>query len=261
VRRAARFAAVCVCLLASSATADDSFVSDSGNAGATASFDGPIALPRAVSRALSESREARIARLERGRAQDALDATRGAYWPQLSVSAQAGYSNRQNERFTALDENFEPRTYGLDNLANDPWLSVVFDQVLLDMQQWRELERDELAAQIAEVTQREHAERVAFDVTRHFALLERARRREHAAHEQLDAAVWLDEHADRLGDAGRVLGGERERVSIEREASELDLRDANARVAAARSALWLAIQFGSDPEPWPGIVSARLSRP
>jgi outer membrane protein TolC len=218
----------------------------------------PITLAAAVSRALEESYETRIARLERGRVDDQLSGSRGAYWPQLSVSAQAGYSNRQNERFTALNEDFEPRTYGLANLGNDPWLSVVFDQVLLDLRRWRELERDELASEIAAITQREHAERVALDVVRRYALLLRAQSLEQIASEQSEAAAWLDQQAEGLADAGRLLGGEREHVQIEREAAQLEHRAASAEVAAARRALWLAIEGGAQPEHWPGVVAASL---
>jgi outer membrane protein TolC len=246
--------ASCLHLLAVAAQADEL------PAGGDLSLGGPISLSTAVSRALDESYEARIARLERGRAEDVASASRGAYWPQLSVSAQAGYSNRQNERFTALDDDFEPRTYGLSNLANDPWLSVVFDQVLLDLQRWRELERDELSAEIAAVTQREHAERVAFDVLRRYALLLRAESLRDATRQQVEAASWLDLQAGKLDAAGRLLGGERERAHIERDEARLAVRVAEAEVAAARGALWLAIEGGEAPEPWPGVVAASLPR-
>jgi outer membrane protein TolC len=215
-----------------------------------------LTLRDAVSRALDGSYSARIAALERGRVEDELAASEGAYWPQLSASAQAGYSNRQNERFTALDENLIPRQYGLSNLANDPWFSVVVDQVLLDLRRWRELERDELMAKVAVIRERAGAERVAFEVARRYAALLRAHSFAEIGRERLDAAAWLDEQALRLEGAGRVLEGERLQAQIEREEARMQLLAAEMAVASARSALWLAIDDSPEPEAWPELVSA-----
>lgn len=227
-------------------------------AGASAASGGPLTLRGAAERALDEGYEARIARLERGRVDDSLENRRGAFWPQLSVSAQAGYSNRQNDSFTALDEDGKFRKFGLANLGNDPWLSVVFDQVVLDLKRWRELEREELAAEVAAITEREHSERVVYDVVTRYAELLRAGSLAAAAREQYDAAVWLDEQTALLEEAGRALGNERLQAEIEREAARVDMLSADAALDAARSSLWLAMDADARPEAWPGVVPASM---
>ena len=99
-----------------------------GTSGASPTQDS-LTLSQAVGRALGQGFLAQIARLETGQAEEGALELRGAYLPQLLIDAQAGWTNRINEKLVAGDG----KTYGLDNLGNDPWIDVFVQQALVDL--------------------------------------------------------------------------------------------------------------------------------
>jgi outer membrane protein TolC len=209
---------------------------------------GPVlTLSDAVTRALVNNFDARIAALESGRAVDRHAEARAAFMPKLSITSYAGYSNRLDETFQAKDSDGNDAVYGLATIGSqDGWLNVLVDQVLLDLSRWRAVEGEELAAQIARIKQSEGREFVAFEVTRLFAKLLRVEQLVTLDGERESEAEWLDEQAALLLEAGRLLASERETVALHLENVRLDTRMRRGQAADARRALWLAM--GATPE-------------
>ena len=223
------------------AYADDPDVLDTAGAG-----DG-LTLASAVTRALQDGFVARIARLTSGQAEDAYKEMRGTYLPQLSVTSGAFYSNRQDETLIAFDQNLNIREFGISSLAaNEGWLNVFVDQLVVDVKQWRLIEREKLGAEVAQIDEQQEHERVALDVTKKFAEVVRLQRQAEHAEAALEEARWLDEQAGTQFEAGNALETEREIAAVHLEQSEIDARVRQAEARDALAALWLAV---AGPEP------------
>ena len=166
-----------------------------------AADSGRLTLSEAVARALAGGPAARIARLEAHRAQEAAGAARGTYLPQVAITSEAGWSNRFDDTFTALNRNGKFKKYGLATIgSNRGWFNVYLSQMLFDLKQWRVIEREELAAEAAALQEGLQREDVAMEVTRRYATLLRVQRRSEISQEQLLHAQWLAEH-DRFEEA------------------------------------------------------------
>jgi outer membrane protein len=207
-----------------------------------------LTLSQAVSRALAGGAAARIARLETHRAQESFGAARGGYLPHVAVTSEAGWSNRFNETFTALDQNNNVKRYGLASIGADRgWFNVYLSQVLFDLRQWKLIEREQLQAEAASIQERRQRDEVAFEVTRRYAALLRARREAGVAQEKLANAQWLLEQADARLEAGRTLQVEHSLAGLHRESARLDTEAAGYDVSAAEAELWIAV--GEDEQP------------
>jgi outer membrane protein len=209
---------------------------------ATAVPDDRLTLGEAITKALSEGVEARIAHLEADRAGHAVGETRANYLPQVGLSSDAGWSNRYDETFTAQDQAGQWREYGLATLAADrAWLRFHVSQILLDLKQWREIEREQLAAEAALVTETRDRDEVAYEVTRRYARLVALERKASLDQEQIERARGLDVQAGHLFDAGRTLELDRQLVRLHVTDAELEARSHEQDIAMARADLWLAI--------------------
>jgi outer membrane protein len=201
-----------------------------------------LTLPEAVSRALARGPDAIIARLESERADETVSLTRGSYYPALSITSRAGYSNRQDEKLRAVDSNGVQRTYGLATLASDRgWLNVFVRQLLLDLRTWRDIERSEIEAEAAATAEKEQREAVAFAVIDRYVNVLQVERLVGLDQERLDGAQWLDEQAGILLNAGRSLPTEREHASIHLEEVRMGLDLRREELQRARKMLWLLI--------------------
>ena len=107
--------------------------------------DDTLTLDEAISKALADGTAARIARLEADRADHGAKEARAAVLPQIGVTSEVGWSNRYNDKIIALDQNLQPKEYGLATLSADrAWLQLYVSQILLDLKQFREIERQQL---------------------------------------------------------------------------------------------------------------------
>jgi outer membrane protein len=219
-----------------------------------------LTLREAVAMALEQGYGARIARLEAERAADESARARGAFLPRLWLTSNAGYSNRLDEKLRVLDHQARPRTYGLATIgASEGWLNVFVDQVLLDLRSWREAERAELAAELAGLREAERREAIAHEVVGRFALVLRLEELAASDRRSEESALWLDEQARALFEAGRALASEREAVAIHLEEARLGVATRAGDLAEARRALWLAAS-GSEAAP-PGLALDAASLP
>jgi len=205
-----------------------------------------LTLSEAIERALERGTRAHIARLEAGRAGDQLAASRADFMPQLLATSNAGYSNRINEKLVAGDGRGQVRTYPLSQIGSsgDGWFNLTVDQLIFDLSQWHEIEAKELASEAALVAAGEEREGVAYQVTRRYAAVLRARRDLAAARASKDSADWLDEQARVLFEQGRALESERARTRLHRDEAELAVLAAQTQLD--RSMAELAIAMG-DP--------------
>ena len=201
--------------------------------------DGLVSLPlgEAVQQALREGFPTRIAGLETDQARELALEVLGAYLPQLGVSAQAGWSNRINEKMIAGDG----KVYGLDNLGNEPWVDVFVQQALLDLPLWQRIKRENLGTELAELAELEVREAVAYEVLRVYssvARLESLREAGAAHHHRL---VALSEWAENLWDAGRILETERATIAVARDDAALAIESLDLELARLRGELRLAL--------------------
>jgi outer membrane protein len=215
---------------------------------ARAASDGDqLRLPDALARALQKGVAAQIARLEAERAGHAAGEVRANYLPQVGLTSEAGWSNRYNETFYGADANGNLREYGLATLGADrAWLQVYASQILFDLKQWKEIEREELAAEVASLAETRDRDEVAYDVLHRYAKLVALEREAEVANQQLEQARWLDERAADLLGAGRLLPVERDLAELHRADADLSAQTVAGEIEAARAALWLAI---GEPEP------------
>ncbi len=213
---------------------------------ATAAEDG-LTLQEAVSRGLREGYGAKIARLLTGQAEDGYREMRGAYLPHVYVSSGAGFSNRREQKLVALDENFEVKEYGLAALASDQgWLNFVVEQQVFDATQWKNMEREKLAAEAARISENDERERVAHQVTGQFAEIVRLQRLADQATLQVEDARWLDKQAAALLEAGRALQADREFVGLHLAEAEMEATARKAEARNALSTLWGSISGGEE---------------
>jgi multidrug efflux system outer membrane protein len=243
---------VCVAplLLAGSATG---VVSADGNVGSR------LTLAQAVGVALDYNYDMRIAALESDRADNALGETRASYLPRLSVSTNAGYSNRFDEKLRAIDRRGVERTYGLASLGSrDGWVNVYVDQVVFDLSQLRLIERETLAADAMRLSEVQRREDVAYEVTRGYADLVRLEELAALAGETLAAAERLDAQARVLLSAGRTVSSEREQAALYLEEARLRSSELQDDVLSARLALKQMMGEGGDPTILPDLVPESL---
>jgi len=210
---------------------------------------GRLSLADAVSRALEEGYAARIARLETGSARDVQREVRGTYLPQLSVTSAAGWSNRRDEKLVALDKSGQFKTYDIASLgSNEGSFNVYIEQLLFDLEQWKLIEREEIAAEAAHVAELQERESVAYDVTRKFTQVLRFQRLEDLARQQVTDARWLDAQARKLYEVGQLLESELGLVALHLDESEIVAQLRAAEAGDARAALWQAIAGGEEAE-------------
>jgi outer membrane protein TolC len=208
-----------------------------------------LSLAVAVSRALEEGYAARIARLSTGGARDAHLEMRGSYLPQFYVTSAAGWSNRREEKLIALDKSGRFRSYDIASIgSNKGSFNVYLEQLLFDLQQWRLIEREEIAAEVAQVAELQEREGVAYDVTRKFTQVVRLQRLQDLARQQVTDARWLDEQARKLYEVGQALESERGLAALHLDESEIVARMRESEADDARAALWLAIAGGAQAE-------------
>ena len=204
--------------------------------------DDTLTLEEAISKALAEGTAARIASLEAERAEHGAKEARAAVLPQVGVTSDLGWSNRYDDTLVALDQEGQPREYGLATIAADrAWLQLYVSQILLDLKQFRELEREELGAQVATLAEARDREAIAYEVVRRYSRLVALESKAVVAAEQQREAAWLDEQATHLMDAGRALPGDRNLVRLHATDAAFAERDWQQEIASARAELWLAI--------------------
>jgi outer membrane protein TolC len=204
--------------------------------------DGGLSLAEAVSLALARSYDARIARLEAERAWDAQEGARHVYYPKLWFTSNAGWSNRLGRKLEVLDHRGRPKTYGLNNIgSSDGWINLFVDQVLIDIRQWREAERTQLSAELADLQETARRESIAYEVTRLFTELLRVEQLRQLVGDREEKAAWLDAQAELLLEAGRALSSERESVALHLEGVRLDAELRRGEAREAGEILWLAV--------------------
>jgi outer membrane protein TolC len=197
-----------------------------------------LTLAEAVTRALHEGREAKIAALETARADDAAGAARSVYWPHAAIESQAGWSNRQNDTLDAIDGQGVLKRYPLSTLgSNAAWLSVYIDQTVFDLSQWRGVERTELEAEAAAVAEAEQRDRIAFTVLERYLAVLRLEALAALDAQQLEGAEWLDRQAGLLFESGRAIAAEREQAELHLDEAQLRVANRRAELAEARAAL------------------------
>jgi len=206
-----------------------------------------LSLGEALTRALADGTSARIARLETERAGAGLGEARADYLPQVGLTSEAGWSNRINEKLVALDQNGQAKKYGLATLgAKQGWLNVTVSQTLLDLRQWRKIERERLAVEVAEVAEARERDDVAYGVMHDYARVVQLERKAAATRQGMADSAWLTERANNLHGAGRALEMDRELVRLHRSGTSLQARGWDDQARAAQSDLRLAID-GDEP--------------
>ena len=225
-----------------------------------------LSLAEALSRALADGTSARIARLETERAGAGLGEARADYLPQVGLTSEAGWSNRLDEKLVALDENGQVKKYGLATIgANRGWLNLTVSQTLLDLRQWRKIERERLAVEVAEVAETRERDEVAYGVLQDYARVVQLERKADVTRQSMADADWLADRADDLHGAGRALEMDRALVRLHRSGTSLQARSWDDEARAAQADLRLAIdgdpplRIVVDPESLPGVDPKRAA--
>lgn len=209
-----------------------------------------LTLAEAVTRALAKGPDAMIARLETERAGDAASSARSTYWPSLSLSSAAGYSNRMDDKLRAVNAKGVERRYGLATLGSERgWLNVFLHQLVLDMRSWRELQKSEIEADLAAAVEREQREAITYTTLDHYLNVLRLEKLRELDEVRLRYAAALDRQAASMLAAGRALGAEREQVAVHLEEVRLQAELAARGVAEAQSALALAVGMSAEEGP------------
>jgi outer membrane protein TolC len=203
---------------------------------------GELTLADAVAAALAEGHASQIAQLEVERSRDAAGQERSAYLPRASITSNAGYNNRWNEKLQAVDSSGVQRTYGLSSLASDEgWFNVYLDQLLLDLATWQRIARAELETEAAALAREQERESVAFEVLQRFLEALRQEQLVGLARRRAELAETLDQQAGLLLAAGRTRPADRERVALLLEEARVDAASRAADVRNARALLALAM--------------------
>lgn len=201
-----------------------------------------LSLGEALTRALADGADARIARLETDRAGAGLGEARAGYLPQVGLTSEAGWSNRYNDKMIALDQNLQPKEYSLATIGADrAWLNLYVTQTLLDLRKWREIEREQLATEVAHVAETRKRDDVAYEVLHSFAQVVETERKTAVAEARIEDSDWLAEQAESLHGAGRALEMDRDLVRLHRTDTELAARALADESRSANADLWLAI--------------------
>jgi outer membrane protein TolC len=230
-----------------------------------------LTLQEAVVRAFVHAPSARIARLETARAEDDLSMAESSYWPFVGMSSAAGWSNRMDETLEAVDGKGRVREYPLSSLGSqDGWINVFVKQLLFDLAEWHLIERSEIEAEAARISEAREREAIALDVLVRYAEVLRLGRLIEVENQAVKDGEWLDGQAQILLEAGRCLPGQREEVGVHLERARLDAALRQAERASGKEALTLAIgdpNLASDsldldqqslpsPTEWPGEARA-----
>jgi outer membrane protein len=203
---------------------------------------GGLRLADAVSAALADGHAAQIAQLEADRSRDVAGQERSAYLPHASITSNAGYNSRQDEKLRAVDLAGEEKTYGLSSLGSDEgWVNVYLDQVVLDLATWQRIERAELEAEAATLAQEQEREVVAYEVLRRFTDVLRQERLAALASARVATLEAFDHQASLLLEAGRARPADRERAKLLLEEGRMDEEARANDVTSARISLALAM--------------------
>lgn len=227
-----------------------------GSAGA----EETMSLGEALTKALEHGDQARIARLETDRADAGFDEVRSGYLPQVGLTSEAGWSNRMDDTFTTVDPEGDANTYSLATIAPDrAWLNLYVTQTLLDLRKWREIEREQLATEVAQVAETGERDDVAYDVLTRYARVVQLQRKADVAEAGLRDSEWLADQAKSLHSAGRALEVDKNLVGLHRTDAELATRGWDAEIDSARAELWVALgedeplRIPVDPETLPNV--------
>ena len=213
----------------------------------------PLTLPEAVSRALREGADAKIARLETEQADAAVGQARSVYWPKAAVTSNAGWSNRQDDTIAAVDAPGPQgvvKRYPLSSLGSQAaWLSVYIDQILFDLSRWHGVERTELEREAAAVQEAQQREGISFAVFQQYVTVLRLERVAAVDRELVSEAEWLDRQATTLQEAGRALAAEREQAALALEEARAQAAAQQQELDDARMTLWRMIGGRAEEEP------------
>jgi outer membrane protein TolC len=167
---------------------------------------------------------------------------RAGYLPQVGLNSEAGWSNRFDETFLTQSPDGSVQEYSLATIAPDrAWLNLYVSQTLLDLRQWREIEREQLTSEVAQVAETGERDDVAYQVLQRYAQLVHLERKAALAEERLRDSEWLTEQAKNLHAAGRALEVDKNLVGLHRTDSELAIRGWEAEMDSARAELWMAL--------------------
>lgn len=212
---------------------------------------GGLTLPEALAAAFSDGQAAQIADLEARRSVDVAGEERSAYLPRATITSNAGYNNRWDEKLEAIDDAGVQRTYGLSSIASDEgWFNVYLDQLLVDLATWQRIERAQLEAEAAALAREHEREIVAFEVLERFAEALRQERLARLAAERLAGMERLDHQAGLLLNAGRTRPSDREQVALllEEARVEASLRASDAQSARASLGVVMGRSASAAPE-------------
>lgn len=241
------------------AEAEDAASTPTGqDPGSSAIVSGPdgLTLGAAVAGALADGHAARIAQLETGRSGDAAGQERSAYLPHASVTSNAGYNTRQNEKLVAVDRRGRVSEYGLSSLGSDEgWFNVYLDQLLLDLATWQRIERAELEAEATGLLEAQEREVVVYDVVQRFTEAVRQARYAELARERLASTEALDQQAALLLEAGRARPADREQVALLLEEARIERFTREGDADSARAAL--AVAMGREGVAAPETLDAK----
>ncbi|MGI9590513.1 MAG: TolC family protein, partial [Myxococcota bacterium] len=201
-----------------------------------------MSLGEALTMALEQGDQARIARLQTDRADAEFGEVRAGYLPQVGLTSEAGWSNRFDETFLTQTPDGAVKEYSLATISPDrAWLQLYVKQTLLDLRQWREIEREQLASEVAQVSETSERDDVAYRVLHRYANLIRLERKADLAEVRLQDSEWLAEQAKNLHSAGRALEVDKNLVGLHLTDAELSIRSWAAEIDTARAELWLAL--------------------
>ena len=206
-----------------------------------------LTLSEAVSIALRDAPEAKIARLEADQADDAVSAAHSSYWPHASLGSQAGYSTRLDEKLVAVDDKGRVRKYGLASLGSHTgWLNFYINQLLFDLSRWRNIKRTELEAEAARIAEAQRRETISLQVLERYTDVLRLQRLVDLGRERIREAEWLDQQAEVLLRAGRVLPAQRELVAVHLDEARMEGSFQSNDLANARTDLVLSMGGSHD---------------
>jgi cobalt-zinc-cadmium efflux system outer membrane protein len=210
---------------------------------------GSLTLATAIERALESGPSAKIARLESEQAEARAAAAESIYWPQASVTSQAGYTNRLTDRIESVDGDGEVHEYGLGAIAsNEGWFNFMVSQVVFDLSRWKDAERARLEAEVAGLAEAHRRETTSLDVLEAYVNVARSQALIDNQRTRVAQIEAFDERAAALLAAGRCLTGERGEVALYLREARLELLTRQDQEATARRALGLLM--GDDAPVW-----------
>jgi outer membrane protein TolC len=222
-----------------------------------------LTLAEAVSRALREGADAKLARIGTEQANAAAGEARSIFWPHAAVTSNAGWSDRQNDTIDVPNIN-KPgfKQYPLSALgSNEAWLSMYIDQVLFDLSRWHGVERTHLEHEVAAVQEAQQRESISYAVTEQYVRLVRLQRFAALDAERVTQLESLDQQSASILEAGRALPAERDQVALALEDARIQQLARHQEVAEARAVLWQVIGGAPDDEPVFEVVPQSVPTP